>query len=279
MNDCTSRGETKMIRIGRFVLAIVTFVAFGLNSTNYAHAWDFTLRGNGSSSLRGSASALPENAPEAASTPTFSPNQNVTVNFNGKIVAAHPVPVLPTVLPYNPLVPIVNVEPVVTSGQRPLVVGGPSCTITIYGVDGAGNLYDISSAAWMATPRVVNWQGGTVIPNQPTNPNTILQIGVTTVPGSPGQAVGMSFTEQAPAVQANPAYNIDVSAVVIMDALLPNGSEQGWTFNDLLNTVATGTVVPPPPPTYDLTLEIAADPPYTMRLLGVPAANISAVAP
>ena len=270
-----------MTKIGRFVLAIVTFMAFGLNSANYALAWDFSLRGNGNTQLRENAPLrenipLPENVPEAASTPTFSSNQDVTVSFNGKIVAAHPVPVLPIILPYNPLVPIVNVEPVVTSGVRPLVVGGAPCTITIYGVDGAGNLYDISSAAWMTTPQVVTWTGGTVIPNQPTNPNTILQIGVTTVPGSPGRAVGMSFTEQGPTVQANPATNIQVTAAVFMNALLPNGSEQGWTFNDLVNTVAAGTVVPPPPATYDLTLKIAADPPYTMRLLGVPAANISA---
>ncbi len=265
-----------MTKIGRFVLAIVTFMAFGLNSVNYAHAWDFTLRGNGSSSLRGNASTR-GNPPvsAAASTPTFTPNQDVTLTFSGKIVTVHAVPVLPTILPYNSAIPIVNIQPVVTSGQRPLVVGGAPCTITIYGVDAAGNLYDISSAAWMSTPQVAAWQGGTVIPNVPPNPNSALLIGVKTVPGAPQQAVGMSFTEQAPAVQPNPAYNIDVTAIVVMDNLLPNGSEQLWTFNDLLNTVAAGTVVPPPAATYDLTLDVAGDPPYTMRLLNVPAANIS----
>ena len=122
-----------MTKMGRFVLAIVTFMAFGLNSANYALAWDFSLHGNGNTQLREN-TPLPENVPEAASTPTFSPNQDVTVNFNGVIVAAHPVPVLPTILPYNSAIPIVNVEPVVTSGVRPLAIGGPSCTITIYGL-------------------------------------------------------------------------------------------------------------------------------------------------
>jgi len=84
-----------MTKIGRFVLAIVTFMAFGLNSANYALAWDFSLRGNGNTQLRENAPLrenipLPENVTEAASTPTFSPNQDVTVSFNGVIVAAHP---------------------------------------------------------------------------------------------------------------------------------------------------------------------------------------------
>jgi hypothetical protein len=260
MNDL-QRTEGKMKQIGRFMLATGALLALGLNSGNYALAWDFAPGGD-------------------TATLGFTQNQQVTLNFNGIIVTPHPVPVLPTVLAYNPNIPIVNIEPVVTSGQRPLVVGSSAtCTVTIYGVDAAGDIYNISSAAWMSVPTVITWTGGTVIPNKPTNLNTILQIGVQTRPNSPGQAVGLSFTEQAPAVQANPATNIQVTATVIMDALLPNGSEQGWSFNDLVNTVAPGTVVPPAPPTYDVTVEIPGNPPSTMRLLNVPAASITAVTP
>jgi hypothetical protein len=280
MNNFYSlKGNTKMMKVGRFLLAAGALLAFGLSAGSNAMAWDFTLRGqNGSSGAGSSDGALARGAALSGQTVQsgFVQNQAVNLNFNGVIVAAHSTQTLPTINAYNPNVPIVNIEPVVTSGTRPLVVGGTSCTVTIYGVDAAGNLYDISSVAWMSLPSVVTWTGGTVIPNQPTNPNTILQIGVQTQPNNPGKAIGMSFTEQAPAVQANPATNIQVTATVIMDALLPNGAQQGWSFNDSVNTVAAGTIVPPAPPTYDLTLEIPGNPPYTMRLLNVPAASISA---
>ncbi len=156
MNNCTLRGETKMVN---FEL-VARIVALGINVT-------YLLLRNSSSRRN---APLPEKTapPPAGFTPKqdvgFTPNQDVTVNFNGKIVAVHPVPVLPTILPYNSAIPIVNIQPVVTMGQRPLVIGGPSCAVTIYGVDAAGNLYDISSAGWMSTPRVVSWTGGTVIP-------------------------------------------------------------------------------------------------------------------
>jgi hypothetical protein len=257
VNDYDAKAKTRIMQIGRLVLATVTLLAFSLKSENYAFAQQ---------------AALSVNNPGSG----FTQNQQVTVNFNGVIVAAHTTPAVRTVLAYNPSIPIVNIVPVVTSGTRPLLIGGPSCTVTIYGVDASGNLYNISTAAWMSVPTVVTWTGGTVIPNQPTNLNTILQIGVQTQPSDPGKAVGMSFTEQAPAVQANPATNIQVTATVIMNALLSNNAQQGWSFNDLVNTVAAGTVIPPPPPTYDLTLEIPGNPPYTARLLSVPAASISA---
>ncbi len=100
-----------MIKVGRFGLAIVTALAFGLEMGGAALAQD---------SSSSDATAAP------ATTSGYSPNQNVTVNLNAVIVAAHATPTLPTILPYNAAIPIVNVEPVVTSGQRPLVVGGAS---------------------------------------------------------------------------------------------------------------------------------------------------------
>ena len=251
------------------MLAVMPVLAFSLASGNFALAGDFTPQGETTSRANS----------VGAATSGFSPNQNVTVNFSGLIISQNASGAKPTILPYSSAISIVNISPVVTAGQRPLVVGGSGCTVTIYGVDAAGNLYDISSAAWMSVPGVVTWTGGTVIPNVPTNPNTILQIGVQTQAGQPGKAVGLSFSEQAPSVQANPATNIQVSAVVEMNKLLPNGAQQSWAFNDLVNTVAAGTVVPPPAPPYNVTVEIPANPPYTTRLLNVPAASITAVAP
>jgi len=250
------------MKFGRFGLAIVTALAFGLELGGSALAWDFAPR-------RGYAGT--------ATTSGFTVNEDVTAGVSAKVLTVHATATLPTVLPYNSSIPIVNIEPVVTAGTRPLVVGsGTPCVVTIYGVDYAGNVYDISSAAWMSPPQVVTWTGGTVIPNVPTDPNTILVLGYTTQPNSPGKMVGMSFTETAPMVQANPATNIQVSAIVVMNNLLPNGSMQSWSFNDLVNTVAAGTVVPPPPPTYDILLEIPGNPPYTTKILNVPQVSLTA---
>jgi hypothetical protein len=246
-------------KIGRFGLSMLTALAF----SSSALAWDFGPRR--------------ENA-APATTSGFGVNQDVTLNMSAVVVAAHATPTMPTILPYNSSIPIVNIEPVVTTGTRPLVVGGAPCVITIYGADAAGNLYDISQAAWMTVPQVATWSGGPIPtnPKDPIDPSTVLQVSVPTNPNSPSQAVGLTFTEQAPAVQPDPAYNIQVTAVVVMNQLLSNGSAQTWTFSDLVSTVAAGTVVPPPAPTYDVTLEIPGDPPSTMRLLNVPAASLTA---
>ncbi len=95
MFGATFHANSAMIKTGRFVLAAVAFTAFGLSSINNAVAWDFPKRGNGNTQLQENTPLrenipLPENVTEAASTPTFSPNQDVTVSFNGVIVAAHP---------------------------------------------------------------------------------------------------------------------------------------------------------------------------------------------
>jgi hypothetical protein len=248
---------------GRFGFAIVTALTFGLElSGGSALAWDWA--------------PTPAHAFRSATTSGFTVNANVTVGVDAKVLAVHATPTLPTVLPYNPSIPIVNIQPVVTAGTRPLVVGSSApAVVTIYGVDNAGNTYDISSAAWMSTPQVVTWSGGTVIPNKPTDPNTILLLGYSTQPNSPGKMLGMSFTETAPTVQANPAYNIQVSAIVVMNNALPNGSMQSWSFNDLVSTVASGTTIPPPAPTYDILLEIPGNPPYTTKILNVPAASLT----
>ena len=251
-----------MTKLGRLGFAIVAALAFGLGLGSSALAWDWD-----------------PDAQIATTTSGFTPSQNVTISLNAKIVASHSASVQPTILPYNPAIPIVNVEPVVTSGQRPLVVGGPPCTVTIYGADAAGNLYNISSVAWMSPPQVVQWGpiSGPPMPGNLTTAqqiafiqNNVLDLGYSSVVNSPGKIVGMSFTEQAPANSPDTVSNIQVTSVVVMN----NGS-RGWSFNDLVSTVAPGTVVTPAP-TYDLTLVIPTNPPYTMLLLNVPAASLTA---
>ncbi len=147
-----------------------------------------------------------ESAPAASS--GFSVNENITVGVSAKIVAVHATQTLPTVLPYNANIPIVNIQPVVTVGSRPLLVNGSPCVITIYGVDAAGNLYDISSAAWMSPPQVVQWGSITSGPPMPGNmtpaeqmafiQDNVLDLGYSTQANAPGEIVGMSFSEQAP---------------------------------------------------------------------------------
>ena len=255
-----------MIKVGRFGLTVVAALAFGLEMGSSALAWDFTPRR--------------DNA-EPATASGFTVNENVTVGVRAKIMAVHATQTLPTVLPYNSAIPIVNIQPVVTVGTRPLVVNGPACVITIYGVDAAGNLYDISSVAWMSPPQVVQWGSITSGPPMPGNmtaeqqmafvQNNVLDLGYSTVTNSPGEMVGMSFSEQAPANSPNTVSNIQVTSVVVMD----NGSG-GWSFNDLLSTDPTGTVVTTQP-TYDVLLEVPGNPPYTTKILNMPAASLSAV--
>ena len=250
-----------MTKFGRLGLALVTALAF----SSSAFAWDFGPRR--------------ENA-EPAATSGFSVNENITVGVSAKVVAVHATQTLPTVLPYNSSIPIVNIQPVVTVGTRPLVVNGSPCAITIYGVDAAGNLYDISSAAWMSPPQVVQWGS---IPSGPPMPgnmtpaqqmafiqNNVLDLGYSSQPNSPGEIVGMSFSEQAPANSPNTVSNIQVTSVVVMD----NGSG-GWSFNDLVSTDPSGTVVTGQP-TYDVLLEIPGNPPTTTKILNMPAAILSA---
>jgi hypothetical protein len=256
-------------KFGRFGLVIVTALAFAIEISSSALAWDWTPQS--------------ENSTAATTTTGFSQNQDVTINLNAVVVAVHATPTLPTVLAYNSAIPIVNVQPVVTSGLRPLVVGGPSCTVTIYGADAAGNLYNISSVAWMSPPQVVQWGSITSGPPRPGNltpaqttafiQHNVLDLGYSTVANAPGEIVGMSFNEQAPANSPNTVSNIQVTSVVV----LKNGSG-GWSFNDLLSTVAAGTVVTPAP-SYDVLLEIPGNLPYTTKILNVPAASITAVAP
>src|ERR1700683_4208030 len=109
-----------MTKIGRFGLTIVTTQAF----SSSALAWDFGPRR--------------ENA-APATTSGFSVNEDVTVGVTAKVVTVHATPTLPTILPYNSSIPIVNIQPVVTVGTRPLVVNGSPCVITIYGADAVGN--------------------------------------------------------------------------------------------------------------------------------------------
>ncbi len=85
----------------------------------------------------------------------------------------------------------------------------------------------------------------------------------------------MSFTEQAPANSPNTVSNIQVTAIVVMNNRLSNGSIQGWSFNDLVSTVAAGTVVTPAT-TYDILLEVPGSPPYTTKILSVPASSLTA---
>jgi hypothetical protein len=129
-----------VIKVCRFGSAIATALAFGLEMSSSAMAWDFKPQ------------RLESAAP--ATTSGFAVNEDVTVGVSAKIVAVHATQTLPTVLPYNSAIPIVNIEPVVTGGTRTLLVNGPACVMTTYGVDAASNLYDISSAAWMSLPRV-----------------------------------------------------------------------------------------------------------------------------
>jgi hypothetical protein len=49
----------------------------------------------------------------------------------------------------------------------------------------------------------------------------------------------------------------------------------GWSFNDLVSTEPAGTVVTPSV-TYDVLLEIPANPPYTTKILNIPGASLSA---
>jgi hypothetical protein len=254
-----------VIKVGRFGLAIVTALALGLEMGSSALAQD---------SASSDATAAP------ATTTGFSLNQDVTINLNAVIVATHTTPALPAVLPYNSAIPIVNVQPVVTSGQRPLIIGGAPCTITIYGVDAAGNLYDISNAAWMSAPQVVQWGPFTSGPPMPANltpaqqiafiQNDILDLGYSSVANASGKIVGMSFTEQAPARSPDAVSNIQVTSVVVM-----NNGTGGWSFNDLVSTVPAGTVINTPP-TYDVLLEVPSDPPYTTKILNVPGASLTA---
>ena len=253
-----------MIKVGRFGLAMVATVGFGLVVGNSAFAEDFSSDG---------AAAAP------AAVTEFSVNQAVNVNVNAVVLGVHTNSAQPTVLSYNPNIPIVNIQPIVTSGQRPLVVGGAPCTVTIYGVDAAGNLYNISSAAWMSPPQVVQWGPITSGPPMPGNlsnsqltafiHSSVLDLGYSTVVNSPGKIVGMSFTEQAPANSVDTVSNIQVTSVVVMD----NGSG-GWSFNDSVSTVAAGTVVTPAS-SYDILLEVPGNPPYTTKILNVPATSIA----
>jgi hypothetical protein len=235
-----------------------------------AMAWDFAER-------RGEVAA-----PATAS--GFSVNENITVGVSAKVIAVHAAPTLPTILPYNSSVPIVNIQPVVTVGSRPLVINGSPCVINIYGVDAVGNLYDISSAAWMSPPQIVQWGSITSGPAMPGNmtpaeltaftQTNVLDLGYSTNPNSPGQVAGMSFSEQAPTNSPNTMSNIQVTSIVVMDNPLPNGSMQSWSFNDLVSTDPSGTVVTTQP-TYDVLLEIPGNPPYTTKMLNMPAASLS----
>ena len=165
-------------------------------------------------------------------------------------------------------------------GTRPLLVNGSPCVITIYGVDAAGNLYDISSAAWMSPPQVVQWgtiTSGPAMPGNMTNAqmmafiqNNVLDLGYSTVANAPGEIVGTSFSEQAPPNSPNTVSNIQVTSVVVMD----NGSG-GWSFNDSVSTDPSGTVITTQP-TYDVLLEIPGNPPTTTKILNMPAASLSA---
>jgi hypothetical protein len=253
-----------VIKVGRSGLAILTVLAFGLEM--------------GSSALAGGSSSGGESA--ASATSGFSQDQDVTVNLNAVVVAVHATPSQPTVLPYNSAIPIVNVEPIVTAGKRPLVIGGPPCTVTIYGVDASGNLYNISSVAWMSPPQVVQWGPFTSGPPMPANltpaqqiafiQNDVLDLGYSTVANASGEIVGMSFSEQAPSSSTDAVSNIQVTSVVVMK----NGAG-GWSFNDLVSTEPAGTVVTPSV-TYDVLLEIPANPPYTTKILNIPGASLSA---
>ena len=71
-----------MIKVGRFGLAIATALAFGLQMSHSAMAWDFAER-------RGEVAA-----PSTAS--GFAVNQNVTVGVPAKIVTVHATQTLPT---------------------------------------------------------------------------------------------------------------------------------------------------------------------------------------
>jgi hypothetical protein len=101
-----------------------------------------------------------------------------------------------------------------------------------------------------------------------SQPRWATAFGATTTDGNVTWTLGGS--------EANPAYNIQVTAAVTMDNPLPNGAWESWTFNDLVATVPAGTVVPPPAPTYGVLLEIPGNPPYTMGLLNIPAASLTA---
>lgn len=260
-----------MKKFNRLGLALVTAVAFGLELGGSALAWDWSPR-------------IERSVP--ATTSGFTVNSDVTVGVAAKIVTVHATATLPTILPYNSTIPIVNIAPVVTAGTRPLVVNGNPCVVTIYGLDTAGNVYDISSAAWMTPPKVVQWgtitsgpaMPGNMTPTQQTAfiQTNVLDLGYSTVANSPGQAVGMSFSEVAPANSPNSISNIQVTAIVVMNNPLPNGSLMSWTFNDLVGTVPAGTINPPADPTYDVLLEIPGNPPSTMRLLNMPAASLTA---
>jgi hypothetical protein len=250
-----------MTKIGRFGLALVTALAF----SSSALAWDFGPRR--------------ENATPATAS-GFSVNEDITVGVDAKVVAVHATQTLPTVLPYNSSIPIVNIQPVVTVGTRPLVVGGSPCAVTIYGADAAGNLYNISSAAWMSPPQVVQWGSITSGPPMPGNmtaaqqmafvQDSVLDLGYSSVANSSGEIVGMSFSEQAPTNSPNTVSNIQVTSVVVMN----NGSG-GWSFNDLVSTDPAGTIVTPAP-TYDVLLEVPGNPPYTTKILNMPAASLTA---
>jgi hypothetical protein len=82
----------------------------------------------------------------------------------------------------------------------------------------------------------------------------------------------MSFSEQAPANSLNTVSNIQVTSVVVLN----NGSG-GWSFNELVSTDPSGTVVAPAP-TYDVLLEVPGNPPYTTKMLNMLAASLTATA-
>lgn len=82
----------------------------------------------------------------------------------------------------------------------------------------------------------------------------------------------MSFSEQAPVNSPNTVSNVQVTSVVVMN----NGS-WGWSFNDRLSADSAKTVVTTQP-TYDVLLEVPANPPYTTKILNMPAMSLT-VAP
>jgi hypothetical protein len=82
----------------------------------------------------------------------------------------------------------------------------------------------------------------------------------------------MSFSEQAPVNSPNTVSNVQVTSVVVMN----NGS-WGWSFNDRLSADSAETVVTTQP-TYDVLLEVPANPPNTTKILNMPAMSLT-VAP
>lgn len=201
----------------------------------------------------------------------------VTGTFTARVQNARVPGYLPNVKPYSGI-PINNIYPFVTVGTHPLVQGGASATMVLYGIGSDNSVFDISTVAYMQPPQVVApWTGGINLPNIHTNKDTIISFGgLSPSPTGGGCSTfqpncAPTFTETAPAVPnwatgtveviGNPIVdsngNIEEVSAVTGDAMTGSGSAPSWPTTPLYTTTSDHNV------TWTLGQAASAYPPAT----------------